>query len=129
MKAPVILLDTHVVVWLYAGEPERIAPAARRMIEANDIATSPIVELQLAYLNEIGRISPQPAAIVGDLATRIGLSVAQVSYAAVCAAATDLSWTRDPFDRLQAAHATLTGTRLITIDTIIRQHVPLACWD
>ncbi len=99
------------------------------MIDADDIAISPIVELELAHLNEIGRILPQPATIVGELAARIGLAVAQVNYAAVCAAAIDLNWTRDPFDRLQAAHAILTGTRLITKDTLIRQHLPLACWD
>jgi PIN domain nuclease of toxin-antitoxin system len=36
--------------------------------------------------------------------------------AAWFAAALDLSWTRDPFDRLIAAHARLRGWRLATSD-------------
>lgn len=128
MEFRVILLDTHVAVWLYAGEIERIPAATQQLINTSDVAICPIVELELAYLNEIGRINEVPASIIGDLSMRIGLRVAQIPFGTVCAGAVSLHWTRDPFDRLQAAHALAVGVRLVTKDALIRQHLPLATW-
>jgi PIN domain nuclease of toxin-antitoxin system len=59
----------------------------------------------------------------------IGLQVADVSTAALAKAATDLSWTRDPFDRLIAAQAIVADSPLITADRTILEHLPLATWD
>jgi PIN domain nuclease of toxin-antitoxin system len=39
-------------------------------------------------------------------------------------AAVDLSWTRDPFDRLIVAHARLRGWRLATGDRVILAKLP-----
>jgi PIN domain nuclease of toxin-antitoxin system len=36
-------LDTHVVVWLYAGEVERFPDAARAALERDTLAVSPAV--------------------------------------------------------------------------------------
>jgi PIN domain nuclease of toxin-antitoxin system len=47
----------------------------------------------------------------------------------VIQAATGLSWTRDPFDRLISAHAIVTNSPLITADETIREHLALAVWD
>ena len=52
-----IYLDTHVVVWLYAGLIERVSQKARDLISAQDLAISPMVSLELAYLQETGRIA------------------------------------------------------------------------
>lgn len=123
-----ILLDTHVVLWLAANETDRISPMALQVIEGEDVAISPMAELEMAYLKEIGRITDDPAAIVGDLGTRIGLSVDQVELGTVCAAALPLTWTRDPFDRLQAAHAIVKNVRFLTKDEAIRANLPLALW-
>lgn len=124
-----ILLDTHVVVWLYAGQLGRFSERAIAELENNELAISPVVELELAYLNEIDRITVQPESIIGDLAARIGLTVDQIGLGPLCAAATELSWTRDPFDRLQAAHALTAGLPLLTRDVTLRQHLALAVWD
>jgi PIN domain nuclease of toxin-antitoxin system len=43
-------------------------------------------------------------------------------------AAADLFWTRDPFDRLIAAHAIVANAPLITADAAIRENLPLATW-
>lgn len=124
-----ILLDTHVVVWLYAGLVQELSARAVREIETNDLAICPVVQLELAYLHEIGRVHESPATIVGDLAGRIGLSVAQIGFAPLCAAAVGLDWTRDPFDRIQAAHALSAGLPLLTRDAHMREHLHLAIWD
>ena len=58
-----IYLDTHVVVWLYAGDTERLSVHARQHIESNELLVSPIVLLELAYLKELGRITVDSALI------------------------------------------------------------------
>ena len=55
-----IHLDTHVVVWLYLAEVERLPARAREAIEAEDLEISPMVLLELQSLREIGRLAPAP---------------------------------------------------------------------
>jgi PIN domain nuclease of toxin-antitoxin system len=59
----------------------------------------------------------------------IGLEVADASVAELATAATELSWTRDPFDRLIAAHAIVANAPLVTADETIRSNLSLAVWD
>lgn len=56
-----IYLDTHVLVWLYAGRPDLLPAGARALIDANALLVSPIVALELQYLHETGRTN-EPAA-------------------------------------------------------------------
>jgi PIN domain nuclease of toxin-antitoxin system len=126
--AALILLDTHVVAWLYAGDTGRFPDGARRLIEAEDLATSPLVGLELQYLHEIGRTSQPGSEVLATLSRTIGLRVADCSLLELVGRAADLSWTRDPFDRLIAAHANLERAPLLTADEHIRQNLPLAVW-
>ena len=41
-----IYLDTHVIVWLYAGLTTRLRPAARDLLNTSDLSISPMVFLQ-----------------------------------------------------------------------------------
>lgn len=59
----------------------------------------------------------------------IGLEIVDASIADLADAAVNLSWTRDPFDRLIAAHAIVANAPLITADETIREHLPLAVWE
>lgn len=59
----------------------------------------------------------------------IGIEVADGSIVELGQAAADLSWTRDPFDRLISAHAIVANAALITADETIRTNLPLAVWD
>jgi len=124
----VIRLDTHVVVWLYVGDVERLSPRAIDALESNDLVVSPIVQLELSFLHEIGRLRVGGADIIGDLRERIGLHVSEVPTSALVNAATPLSWTRDPFDRLIVADATVAATDLLTKDETIRSNVSIARW-
>lgn len=58
----------------------------------------------------------------------IGLQVADASLADVAGAAADLTWTRDPFDRLIAAQAIAANAPLVTADRTILANLPLATW-
>lgn len=121
-------LDTHVVVWLYAGALDRLSDTARAVLETTGAVISPLVELELTYLHEIGRLSVPGAVVVDDLRERMGLTTSTLSTAAVVAAAAALTWTRDPFDRLIVGDASAAGAPLLTKDATIRRHYAGATW-
>ncbi len=52
-RQTVVYLDTHVIVWLYAGEIERFSSKAKQIIETHPLYFSPLVEVELKYLHEI----------------------------------------------------------------------------
>lgn len=126
--AGLIRLDTHVVVWLYTGEIERLSAAAVEAIEGHVPCISPMVQLELTHLHEIGRLTVSGAEIVGDLQERIGLRLSDASMSAVVHAAASLSWTRDPFDRMIVADAVVAATDLVTKDELIRSNITFARW-
>jgi PIN domain nuclease of toxin-antitoxin system len=101
----------------------------RELVESEDAFVSPIVELELTYLYEIGRVSEPADMPLAALRRSIGLQVADVAVVELARAAIPLSWTRDPFDRLIAAHAIVADAPLITADKTIRANLPLATWD
>lgn len=121
-------LDTHVALWLYAGNTERLSTRAANAINSESIAICPIVLMEIQYLHEIGRITVRPGAIVADLKRRLGLDVEDRSMAEVIEHCLDLSWTRDAFDRLIVAQAALDRATLITRDRLILKHYPKALW-
>jgi PIN domain nuclease of toxin-antitoxin system len=112
----VIHLDTHVVVWLYEGRTDRLAPLARDLLRASRPLVSPMVRLELAFLNEIGRLTVRPEAILDALRVDADLGVAESSFERVTAIAATLAWTRDPFDRVIVAHALADDLSLLTRD-------------
>jgi PIN domain nuclease of toxin-antitoxin system len=124
-----VLIDTHIVGWLYEGENGRIPPSIRERLEAEAPCVSPIVALELTYLHEVGRVTKPASAPLAALRRSIGLEVADASLAELAQAAVGLSWTRDPFDRLIAAHAIVADAPLITADRTMLKHLPLATWD
>jgi PIN domain nuclease of toxin-antitoxin system len=124
-----IYLDTHVVLWLREGLLDRLSRTARRLIEQNDLLISPMVRLELQYLFEIKRCSVAAHVIVMDLQSEIGLSICDLPFDVVAGKATEITWTRDPFDRLIVANASCRGSRLLTKDANIRRHTRLAVWN
>jgi PIN domain nuclease of toxin-antitoxin system len=125
----VIFLDTHVVVWLYAGEVDRFPRRARRKLENEPLLISPIVLLEIQYLHELSRVNQGPVLIVKELEKSLGLGVHTEDFERIVVAALGESWTRDPFDRLIVAHAHLSSAPLLTKDESIRKHYRQAVWD
>ena len=123
-----IYLDTHVVVWLYAGELERFSPFALDRIEENDLAISPAVLLELQYLKEIRRITVDPLLILNTLGETIGLQLCSLDFSKVVFGALSQSWTRDPFDRIIVAQALVRNELLLTKDRTILLNCPVAGW-
>ena len=124
-----IFLDTHVVVWLFGGFDKKLPDMTKALIEANELYISPIVILEIQYLKEIGRINFPAKEIINDLRGKIGLLVDDLPFESATQKATEISWTRDPFDRLIASQVILRGYPLITKDNHILANLPLAVWD
>lgn len=87
-----------------------------------------MVALELQYLFEINRVSQPGHDVVADLEQRIDLHYSTAVFVDVVAAATRLSWTRDPFDRLISAQAIVENAPLLTADRMIQKKLKLATW-
>ena len=124
-----IFLDTHVVVWLYAGDLALFPRTVRQDLEENELFISPIVSLELEYLHEIDRVSVGSNVVVDELRRTIGLQISDTPFAQVVSRALLNTWTRDPFDRIITAHAALGECRLLTRDQTIRDHYSRAYWE
>lgn len=125
-----IHLDTHIVIWLYQGFLAKLSQGARSLIETDSIAVSPMVTFELAILFELGRVSEGPDAVLSELRRTTGLIVAGERFdeAARAASHQRFAFTRDPFDRLIAAHAYVAGVPLLTKDERLREHLDFAVW-
>jgi PIN domain nuclease of toxin-antitoxin system len=125
----VIHLDTHAVVWLFTGEVHRFPAAARTRLGASRPLYSPMVRLELSLLHEIGRITASAGEILAALAGFAGLHPAESNFERVSQIAATLTWTRDPFDRLIAAHALADDLPLLTRDETLLAHCRVATWE
>jgi len=123
-----IYLDTHTVVWLYAGDKSKFTNKGLTLINENDLLISPIVKLELQYLLEIKRITQTPDAIISDLNKRIGLKTCQKPFEKIIQNSIKQTWTRDPFDRIIVAHAALDDLMLLSKDKTILGSYEFARW-
>lgn len=98
-------------------------------VQDSDLLLSPIVELELAYLHEVGRTGGPPSEVLSALHSRIGLTVAQIGFGPLCATAVGITWARDPFDRMLAAHAIAADLPLLTKHRSLLENLDQAFWD
>lgn len=122
-------LDTHVLVWLHQGRSRELPPAVRELLDTEPLAISPMVVLELDLLHEVGRTTGPGTEVVTALRDAVGLTVDSAPFAVVVRNAANLTWTRDPFDRLICAQALAAGETLLTRDRRIRGNLDAARWD
>lgn len=121
-------LDTHVAVWMAAGEKHRLRVVQSRL-RRGALFVSPIVLVEMEILREIGRLRSPIADILEILVEDHGVAEAPGDVREIGRQARQLGWTRDPFDRLIVAHAMATQAVLLTADDTIRAHCAQARWD
>jgi len=120
----VILLDTHVLIWL-ASEPAKLSKKAseaiRRASQRTGIAISAIALWELAWLATPDRleITGTVEAFVEKISSRTAIQPITVKVA-VLANQLPADYSGDPCDRLIAATALAQGMALVTKDTRIR---------
>ena len=123
-----IHLDTHVIVWLFQKDLAKFTKQSLKLINNNELVVSPMVVMELKFLNEIGRLNYKPMEIIAELTKTIALKVSDEKFATTAYESLDLSWTRDPFDRLIVASASTQKAKLISKDRNILEHYEFAVW-
>jgi len=122
----VILLDTHVVIWL-AGDSGRISRVGRTAIEearasGAGVAICDITMLELAILARKGRLRVdtglQP--FLDELESRFQV-LPMTAAACARAAVLPASYPNDPADRIIGATAIVEDVALVTADRSIRR--------
>ena len=117
------ILDTHFLLWLVTG--------SSRLDEFGWLdryrpwGVSPVSLLEIQFLSEVGRVSVRNPEFVEALASDPRFVVDEVPLTPLVRHALPLQWTRDPFDRLLAAHSRARRVPLCTVDAEIRKHHPL----
>jgi PIN domain nuclease of toxin-antitoxin system len=120
-----ILLDTHVLIWL-ANEPNKLSARANETIQAGreegGLAISAITLWELAWLATHGRISFTGTidALVDELTSRTAIRPITPEIA-VLANQLPATYSSDPCDRLIGGTALAEGIALITKDRTIRR--------
>ena len=120
-----ILLDTHVLIWM-SSDPRRLSKKAREAIrearQTAGIAVASITLWELAWLAEHRRVlvASSVEASVRDSISRV---VVMPMTPEIVALAVRLSeaYPQDPADRLIASTAIVDGIPLVTADERIRQ--------
>lgn len=100
-----LFLDMHAVIWLYNNELDIFSNSGRALLEEDVLVYSPMVLFELQYLYEIRRLNRPAGEILHQLTEIIGLEPDPLSFLPLAETACSISWTRDPFDRMIAAHA------------------------
>ena len=113
-----LLLDTHFLIWLVLR--------SKRLSEFPWIdgyrpwGVSPVSFLEIQFLAEIGRLSVRNPEFVNAVMDDSRFTVDDVPLVTLVRHALKLDWTRDPFDRLLAAHSSARRVPLCTLDRGIR---------
>jgi PIN domain nuclease of toxin-antitoxin system len=120
----VILIDTHVLIWL-TTEPTRLSrhasSAIRRANRGGGIAISAITLWELAWLASHGRlqVTGTVEAYLDEVTSRVAIRPITAKIAAL-ANQFPADYSSDPCDRLIGATALAEGIVLITKDAKIR---------
>lgn len=123
-----VFLDTHAAIWLYAGELDLFSNKALQLINEHRICISHIVKLEIKYLNEIGRVKQTPDVIIDALISEIELTFSKNSFERIVNQAVHFDFSRDPFDRIIVADASINNSYLISKDDIIQRHYKNTIW-
>jgi PIN domain nuclease of toxin-antitoxin system len=127
----VILLDTHVLIWM-ASDPGRLSSKAREQIvqarRSTGLAVASITLWELAWLAENQRVlySGSVESFVRETISRVSVKSLSPEIAAVAAHLPD-NYPKDPSDRLIGSTAIVLGIPLVTADERIRSSGILEC--
>jgi len=121
----VILLDTHVLIWM-SSDPNRLSKKAREAIrearQTAGIAVASITLWELAWLAEHRRVlvGSSVEAFVRDSISRVVVMPMTPEIVALAVRLPE-AYPQDPADRLIASTAIVDGIPLVTADERIRQ--------
>lgn len=120
-----ILLDTHVLIWM-VNDPTKLSSKAEGAIRgaagAGGLAISAMTLWELAYLAARGRINPSGTveAFVRKITARVAIRPITIEIA-IIASQFPATYPADPTDKLIGATALAEGMTLVTADQKILQ--------
>ena len=123
-----LLLDTHIVLAIVNQTTGLLPGSCRTLIEgASDEFWCSVASLgEIAIKVRINKLQLVPPLSSLDVTCRaFNLGILSIEPGHVLAEVTPLPATRDPFDRLLLAQASVEGMRLVTLDHALVGH-PLA---
>ena len=115
-----LLLDTHVVLWWFAGDPS-LSRATKQVIERADAAFVSSASLWEIAIKRAKGVLEAPPAIV-DRLREYEFSPLPVSWEHAIAVGELPDHHRDPFDRMLIAQARTEGLTIVTSDPMIRRY-------
>lgn len=117
-EGTVILLDTNAMIWL-ATDHRRARPLER----FPRLYVSPAAILEIQFLVEIGKLTFASGLSADSLADDERWRLDEPPAGRWFTTACEIGWTRDPFDRLLAAHARVRAWRLATADDLLLENL------
>jgi PIN domain nuclease of toxin-antitoxin system len=114
------LLDTHFLLWILLQDPR--LEEFPWLDSWRPWGVSPVSWLEIQFLTEIGRIEQRRVGLFDVLRKDRRFIVDEVPLLALIEHALPIAWTRDPFDRLLAAHSSARRVPLSTVDRRIREN-------
>lgn len=118
------LVDTHLLLWA-AGQPERLSPAGRSIIEdpENELLFSAANVWEVVIKNGLGRADfRMDARVLRRGLLDNGYTEMAITSAHVIAVASLPPLHKDPFDRILIAQSTSEGVTLLTSDPLVAQY-------
>jgi PIN domain nuclease of toxin-antitoxin system len=119
-----LLLDTHIVLWWLADDPQLADEIKDRLDHEPDVRVSAATVWEIAIKQALGKITAPP-----DLPERVrdsGFRELPVGFAHAMAAGRLPPIHRDPFDRMLVAQARCEDLTLVTRDPHCQQYdVPI----
>lgn len=111
------LLDTHFLIWI-TGDTKRLRNY-RWLRHYEPWVVSPISFLEIQFLTESGKLDLRNPQFTDTVLSDNRFAVDEVPFIALIQKSLEISWTRDPFDRLIAAHSLTRRVPLCSVDAII----------
>jgi len=119
-----VLLDTDLLLWA-AGQPERLSPAALRLVNApeTELLFSAASLWEIAIKRSLGRTDFQvDARLLRRGLLDNGYGELPIKSEHVVATGDLPPIHKDPFDRVLVAQATIEGALLLTADPLVAQY-------
>lgn len=102
-----LLLDTHAVLWWFAGDDRLPGPIRSAISEASSAWVSAVSAYEIGLKHRLGKL-PQAGLLVADFRgwmARAGFKALAIEFDHALTAATYEQAHRDPFDRMLIAQA------------------------
>jgi PIN domain nuclease of toxin-antitoxin system len=112
-----LLLDTHVLLWLLAGEQSRFGPKALQAFGERAALVSAATVWEVAIKRRLGKLHAPSNLVETVAAAGLHLLSITASHAEHVADLPDFH--RDPFDRVLVAQARLENLTIVTADEVV----------